>query len=497
MRMLNTPLSVTGSALAMSLLISACSSGGTVTTLDARPISPIGLPQDLLDATFLDRNNISPTILLSNGASVTMQRGDGDAWSGTINVAPAAQYTATVMWAESFQGRVLPLARLQQTLEVAADGTIQITETTVYSTNIDTDGDGTFNLDERKNDTDPFNAPIENNQGQPLNDDGGSQPQSPAIDSSDLDTEADASQSPTAGPAQSSTATPATAPATTTTNPVPPTVDSTPEPASTDLQLPVSPTDSIEPTPDAATALADAVIPRIATSDAPKIDGQNVEIDSTGQLTGEWAAAVQTDSSGAPLLIENLIIDITAENTDGTPYRRWAAMHDGDYLYVVVIVDDNGDRHRDTPSDLIHDDSLELFLDGDNSKSSSYDSNDFHRIFPVKLPGVDKRSANKGDVSGPNSSSANLIVSFATGPGAGPRGIRRANWEQDVYELKIDLSSASINTDETFGFELQINDDDGGNTRDSKWAWKHPSRITSDVDSTVNHPSSMGTLKLE
>jgi hypothetical protein len=90
-----------------------------------------------------------------------------------------------------------------------------------------------------------------------------------------------------------------------------------------------------------------------------------------------------------------------------------------------------------------------------------------------------------------------LIVTFATGPGIGPGGIRRSTWEQDVYELKIDLSSAGIDTNEAFGFELQINDDDGGDGRDSKWAWKHPSRGTTDVDGTVENPSTMGTLKLE
>ena len=493
MKMLNTPSSVTGVALAMSLLISACSSSGTVTTLDARPISLIELPQDLLDATFIDRNNISPTILLSNGASVTMQRTDGDAWSGTINVAPAAQYTAIITWSESIQGQLLPLARLQQSLQVGADGIIDptATQTTAYSTEIDTDGDGTFNLDERENRTDPFNAPTDYNQDQPANDNGGNQPQSPAIDNSELDPVADLSQNPTTGQAQSPPSTP-------TPPPISPTVDSASEPDLIERLVPVSPASPIDyPTPVTATALADVVVPRIATNDAPKIDGYAVEIDSTGQLTGEWAAAIQTDSSGAPLLIDKLIIDIAAENPDGTPFRRWAAMHDGDYLYVVVIVDDNGDRHRDSPSDLTQDDSLELFLDGDNSKSSSYDSNDFHRIFPLRLPGIDKRSVNNGDVAGPNSSSTELIVTFATGPGAGPRGIRRPRWEQDVYELKIDLSSASIITDGAFGFELQINDDDSGDTRDSKWAWKHPSRITNDVDSTVNHPSSMGTLKLE
>jgi hypothetical protein len=513
MRTLNTPLS----AIALSLLLSACSGDGTVTTLDNGPPVIIGLPQVLLNAAVIVQINISPTILLSNGASVTMQRGAGDAWRGTINVAPAAQYTATVVWSEFFAGRSLPLARLQQTLDVAADGTINVTSTGNYSTeinanatpNLDADGDGTSNFDERENGTNPFIATPVAGQSDPANDSGNNEPQSPAPDNSESEPIAVASQNPTTGPAQVPTATPTSTPITPADTPAttPFVIDSMPTPESTEVpvteqdstesltpELPDKPT---ETTPDPIIAEADTVIPRIATIDAPKIDGSDVTIDSDGRLTGEWAAAVQVDSSGALLLIDNLIIDISAERLDGSPFRRWAAMHDGTHLYLVVIVDDNGDRQRDSLSDLTQDDSLELFLDGDNSKSSSYSADDFHRIFPVRLPGVDKRSADTGDVAGPNSSSAGLIVTFATGPGIGPSGIRRSTWEQDVYELKIDLSSAGIDTNEAFGFELQINDDDGGDGRDSKWAWKHPSRGTTDVDGTVENPSTMGTLKLE
>lgn len=508
MRTLKTPLSVTSSAIALSLLLSACSSDGTVTTLAAGEPVTIGLPQILLNADFLVQDNISPTILLSNGASVTMQKGEGDDWSGTINVAPATQYTATVMWAEFFAGQSLPLASLEQTLDVAADGTVNTSAAAnVYSTAIDTDGDLTSNFDERENGTDPFTADIQNS---PANND---QPETPVQENSEPQVNTSQGQTielvatpaaPTETPLSAVADFPnqtvidtITTPDSTLTPVTTPSPALTPTPDQEDSTESQSPAEPAETTPDLVVANADTVVPRIATSDAPEIDGNDVEIDRNGKLTGEWAAAVQHDSSGAPLYIDNLIIDINAENPDGTAYRRWAAMHDGTHLYVVVIVDDNGDRQRDSLSDLTQDDSLELFMDGDNSKSSSYGSDDFHRIFPVRLPGVDKRSADKGDVAGPNSSSAGLIVTFATGPGVGPPGIRRANWEQDVYELKIDLPSAGIDTDEAFGFELQVNDDDGGGRRDSKWAWKHPSRTTSDVDGTVDNPSTMGTLKLD
>lgn len=203
MKLLNTPLFVTSSTIALSLLLSACSSEGTVTTLDARPSVTIGLPQVLLNAANVVRDNISPTILLSNGASVTMQKGAGDAWSGTINVAPAAQYTASVTWAETFEGQELSLANLQQTLEVAADGTVVITATSEYSTDIDTDGDGTSNLAERENGTDPFRAPSGENQGIPANVADGNSVDTPATQIPAPLSDADENQNPPSEPVSS------------------------------------------------------------------------------------------------------------------------------------------------------------------------------------------------------------------------------------------------------------------------------------------------------
>ena len=567
-----------------------------VTTLDANPTVAIELPTVLLDSDVLDSDNISPTIMLSNGASVTMQKGERNSWSGTINVAPSAQYEAIVTWSETYADQQLPLARLSQTIQVTAEGEAVVTALTGYSVDLDFDQDGVSNFQERENGTDPFAAPASDAQNLLANDgtvpsnllvaestvpqatSGSGSETNPATGTAQAPFAIDLTRSPpeldpivtsiptevveaaveapdtTVGSAPSTTetvsaastqeatetstetvpeSTPDTAPTATlattpeatpatitepTATPQPitevepedtdPAPESLPAVAPSPISIPEA-TSTVSPDPPPVTAptpiiespavavIADTIVPRIATSSAPAIDGREVTLGADGMLTGEWAAAVQTDNSGALLLIDNLIIDINAEKPDGTPLRRWAAMHDGTHLYVVVIVDDNGDRQRDSLSTLTNDDSLELFLDGDNSKSTRYGSNDFHRIFPVQLPGADKQSATNGEIDGPNSSSTGLNVTFATGPGIGPRGIRRANFEQDVYELKIKLSSAGIVTNEAFGFELQVNDDVGGGDRDSKWAWKLPSRGLSDVDSTITDPSTMGTLKLE
>ena len=241
----------------------------------------------------------------------------------------------------------------------------------------------------------------------------------------------------------------------------------------------------------------DVIVPRIAAENAPKINGRDVTTDEQGTLTGQGAAAVQFDSSGAPLYIDNLMIDRPGNADEGGRLRRWAAMHDGTYLYVMVLVDDEDKRYRDSGSQLTQDDSLEVFIDGDNSKLNEYDDNDFHRILPVSLPNDVTQPAFSGDVAGPSSSSSPLELDFVTGPGTGPAGLRTPRFKQDIYEIQIELASAGIDVDAPFGFELQVNDDDDGGGRDTKWGWKHPAGNGVNVDGTMNDPSLMGTLKLE
>ena len=509
MRLFNkSSLTVSASALS-ALILSACSSGGTVTTLDANPQVPISLPQFLLTAEQLNPDNLSPTILLSTGATVSMQKGNGNEWSGTINVTPGTSFTATVTWNEAFNGQQLPLARRVESLEVATDGTVVTTNSTDYTTDIDNDGDGVSNFQERIDGSDPFTAPQNEDATPPANDDAtppanddANPPTSPAqtpetneptTPSSDTEQSGDNSSDSASSPGTdegSDTGSSSDDNDSTSTDSGAAPEDNGSDDSQTDQ------TNQDESESDAP-IVVDVIVPRIASSAAPLIDGSNVTTDTSYNLTGEWAAATQTDSSGAKLVIENLMIGNDPEDSasDGTAFRRWGAMHDGTYLYVVVVVDDNGDRRRDSGSDLVNDDSLELYIDGDNSKSTSYGSDDFHRILPGKLAGADKQSASSGDIAGPNSSDLN--ITFATGPGIGPRGIRRPRFEQDVYEIRINLDNAGIDPDEAFGFELQVNDDDGGGERNGKWGWKHPAGNGTDVDGTSSNPSLMGTLKLE
>ncbi len=220
---------------------------------------------------------------------------------------------------------------------------------------------------------------------------------------------------------------------------------------------------------------------------------------ANGSLINEWQSAVQVDVNGNGLWINRLMLGDNPDGSDGDNYRQWAAMHDGEFLYVLILSDDIGARTSDS-TDLWKDDSTEIFIDGNNSKLAQWgDDDDFHAILPLlKRNTSESNDSDSGRyLLGPNNTNDDIEYSFTTGPGIGPKGIRRRNWERDVYEIAIDLDSAGIEIGELFGFEVQVNDDDDGGNRDSKWGWYHPSRSNGvDTDQTYVDPSIMGTLIL-
>lgn len=249
---------------------------------------------------------------------------------------------------------------------------------------------------------------------------------------------------------------------------------------------------------------ASVLIPSILPSEAPEIDGLGVSVNNQQELTGEWLKAVQVDTAGIGLWIDRLMIDNISgpvdNGVDGEKYRRWAAMHDGVNLYVVVMSDDVGKRYSDSDQ-IWYDDSLELFIDGNHSKLSVWgDADDYHYLIALQEKNSIVATTEFSDrvVSRSFATSGPLNLSVSTGPGKGPRGIRIAKWEQDVYELSIPIAGAGITIGKTFGFELQINDDDDEDARDTKWGWAHPSRMNDiNADESYLNPSVMGTAALQ
>ncbi len=145
------------------------------------------------------------------------------------------------------------------------------------------------------------------------------------------------------------------------------------------------------------------------------------------------------------------ISNVTIGGIPGDYSGQWRAMYDAQALYVLVEVDDN-DLNNDSGGEWWNDDVINIFIDGDNSKGSSYDGiNDFQLGFRWNDSGI-----NVGGNSVNNTTGVNFTL-FATSSG---------------YGLKVAIPWSTIGISPsvgyTLGFDVAVDDDDNGGARDSQ-----------------------------
>lgn len=214
-----------------------------------------------------------------------------------------------------------------------------------------------------------------------------------------------------------------------------------------------------------------AIVPIPYTDNPPRIDGAYAAL--------EWTDAVSADSRGNFLWIDHLMVDnqgrFEDEGYDVT--HRWRAMHDESFLYVLVMVYNEPfyERHDDS-SDIWHDDTIDLLFDVGNEQTTSYDANDYHVLLRYNYYNTD------AVVLGANSATG-LWVSYCSN-----LGLETPTTEITYYEAKIRLSSIGLEPGQPFSMDVQINDDDDGGNRDSKWSWHAPAN----QDLTWTDPSQLG-----
>lgn len=250
-------------------------------------------------------------------------------------------------------------------------------------------------------------------------------------------------------------------------------------------------------------------VPRVAPSQAPIIDGQAGDYaPGTTDFVGEWENAVSSDINGSRLSLANLMHTSPGVVRDGgSENHHWLALHDGTWLYVLVIVDDAGEHHFDSQevAKPWRDDSMEIFIDGDNSQQPSYDNVDDFSAHIVTLDTLEGGSNSSSNANPNVFRSINSVplppgLVFTTGPSRGPdapAGLASNGAPQDVYEIALRLTDVNIEMARTFGFELQFSDDDDAGDRDAKWAWVHPPGNSTDNDFTFRDPRFMGRAVLE
>ena len=148
--------------------------------------------------------------------------------------------------------------------------------------------------------------------------------------------------------------------------------------------------------------------------------------------------------------LEHSLYDSVSGDSDCSAWFK--TLYDKDHLYVLVEVAD--DDLRSDSAEFWLDDGVEIFFSADNRRSGAYGDNDYqyyfkwHRTSPVM--GESKHGKTDG-------------VEFAfAGTDAGYRLEVRFPW---ATLGATPLAGTAI------GFDVQVNDDDGGGDRNSKIAW--------------------------
>lgn len=169
-------------------------------------------------------------------------------------------------------------------------------------------------------------------------------------------------------------------------------------------------------------------------------------------------------------------LDVLLESRDWVKkdtFGKWQGKWDADYLYLSVRVYDETLVH-DSP-DPVDDDSIEFFLDADNSRAVQVDGkNDFHLLFDCS------RGVTLGKGSAPMTDTQ--LASIVTDMRATRDGYVLEAWiPWQVFSMKPDVRHR-------VSAEIQINDDDDGGSRDKKIGWMASNQ------QAANEPAQWGVI---
>ena len=133
---------------------------------------------------------------------------------------------------------------------------------------------------------------------------------------------------------------------------------------------------------------------------------------------------------------------------------KWQAKWDEEHIYFSAKVYDK-EKVNDS-KDPVNDDSIEFYIDGDNSRDDSFDSeNDLHLIFA--------RNAKEVSFGIETPVNAKLEIPF------------EIEEKYDGYELRAQISwkqfGISPKVKDKIGMDVVINDDDDGGYRDARISW--------------------------
>jgi hypothetical protein len=162
-----------------------------------------------------------------------------------------------------------------------------------------------------------------------------------------------------------------------------------------------------------------------------------------GKVDDVWAAAKSYD------LKNNLYKPVSGPADCSASFK---AMYDNDNLYILVDVNDEELKH-DSP-EFYNDDCVEIFIDADNGKATSYGEKDhtYDFVWDAAAPVMGKRGQPVND---------GTQFAFAK--------------TEKGYRLEVQFPWATLKGKPSpgamFGLDIHVNDDDDGGERDSKLTW--------------------------
>lgn len=170
-----------------------------------------------------------------------------------------------------------------------------------------------------------------------------------------------------------------------------------------------------------------------------------------------------------PQTLDNLLVGETWEKRN--LFGKWQAKWDKDYLYLTVRVYDEDVVNDSTRPE--HDDSVELYIDGDNSRLSQYDGrNDFRMTFAWGREQVII------DPKSPQYIHPDLAFDFVR--------------NEDGYTLNVllpwEMLGVDVDVKHRLGVDIQVNDDDDGGQRERKVSW------IAREDNAMNDPRLLGVV---
>ncbi|HEY9044480.1 MAG TPA: sugar-binding protein, partial [Ohtaekwangia sp.] len=184
------------------------------------------------------------------------------------------------------------------------------------------------------------------------------------------------------------------------------------------------------------------------------------------QVSGTAPVINQTIESAWSIAPTRAISNVTIGALPSDYSGRWRALYNSSNLYLLVEVND-ATRQNDSGANWWEDDVVEIFIDGDNSKGTTYDGqNDFQYGFRWNDAAIKTGGNSVSNTSG-------IVFSmYASGNGY-------------ILEASIPWSTIGVTPalGKAIGLDIQVDDDDNGGTRDAQTAsfatnttaWQNPS----------------------